>query len=161
MSVQLVPINPYDATGMLMPFVVKRMIEMSQQHMTEMHPITWARGVAQLLVSQSPNVLMLAAVGDKGDVVGHMTCTIESDGIERWVFVSQCRVDPGEGSADAGLVKRGIEYVDRWARERGATQMVMATPRSDEAWRRRYGFKTLRHLMTRDIGSPVGATKED
>ncbi len=159
--VSLVPINPLDKTGLLLPFVIDRIAEFARQHMDEMDPDTFTRSILARLSAGDPSVLVLAMVGAKGDVVGHGVASIESFGPSKWCFISQCRVEPGEGSADPTVVKRAIEHVDTWARPFGVTQMLMASPRSDEAWRRKYGFKTLRHVMAREIGSPIpGASKD-
>lgn len=157
--IQLVSINPYDKTGFLLPFVIQRIIEFGRQHMDELDPEVYAKTVLTRLSVGDGNLLVMAMVGAKGDVVGHGVASMESDGVSKWVFVSQCRVEPGEGSADPTVVRRCIEAVDEWGSARGAIKMVMTTPRSDEAWRRKYGFKTLRHLMVREVGSPI-PTKE-
>lgn len=160
--IQLVPMNPLDSTGYLMPFVVKRIAEFAEQHIDEMDAQTFTRTILARLASGDPGIRVLAFVGAKGDVVGHAVATIETFGPSKWCFVSQCRVEPGEGSADPTVVKRAIENADEWAKGHGVTLMLMATPRSDEAWRRKYGFKTLRHVMSREIGSPIpsGTTKD-
>ena len=156
--IALVPVNPYDKSGFLMPFVVQRIAEFAQQHMHEIDPETWTRAIMSRLCAGDPSLLVLAFVGTKGDVVGHGVASIESFGPSRWAFIWQCRVEPGEGSADPTLVKRAIESVDQWAQGFGVTRMLMASPRSDEAWRRKYGFKTLRHVMEREVGAPIPGT---
>lgn len=160
--IALVPLNPYNKSGLLMPFVVQRIAEFAQQHMHEIDPETWTRGILARLCAGDPSLLVLAFVGAKGDVVGHGVASIESFGPSKWVFISQCRVEPGEGSSDPTLVKRAIEYVDEWATKGfGVTRMLMASPRSDEAWRRKYGFKTLRHVMEREVGAPIPSSAKD
>lgn len=158
--IALVPLDALDKTGFLIPFVVERISEFARQHMDEVDPDTWTRTIITRLAGGDPSLLVLAMVGAKGDVVGHGVATIETFGPSRWVFISQCRVEPGEGSADPTVVKRAIEHVDTWAKAQSVTQMLMASPRSDEAWRRRYGFKTLRHVMSREVGSPIPGAKE-
>ena len=159
--ISLVPVNVYDKTGFLAPFVVQRISEFARQHMDEVDPEVWTRTILARLCAGDPTVLVMAFVGTKGDVVGHGVATIEAFGASKWAFISQCRVEPGEGSSDPTLVRRAIEHVDTWARGFGVKQMLMATPRSDEAWRRKYGFKTLRHVMAREIGSPIPAAAKD
>jgi hypothetical protein len=160
--ISLVPINPYDKSGLLLPFVAQRVSEMAQQHMHELDPETWTRTVLSRLCAGDPHLLVLAFVGAKGDVVGHGVASIESFGPSKWVFISQCRVEPGEGSSDPTLVARAIECVDTWAKHGfGVTRMLMASPRSDEAWRRKYGFKTLRHVMEREVGAPIPGHQKD
>ena len=131
--IQLVPLSPLDKTGYLIPFVTERIIEFSRQHMDEMTPEIYARAVLSKLLHQPNDILVLARVGAKGDVVGHGIASMETDGIKRRVFVSQCRVDPGEGSSDPTTVRRCIEYTEQWGSERGATDLLMSTARSDES----------------------------
>lgn len=159
--VQVVPVTPYDKTGFLLPFMLRRIIDFASQHMTEAHPETLARSVAMRLSGGDPNVLVLAGVGAKGDVVAHSVGTLEEDpiGKQRWVFCWQTRVDPGEGSSDPTLVRRFIEYADQWGHERGATVLRMASPRNDAAWARKYGFEFERTIMGREIGSPIPAAE--
>ena len=158
--VAIVPINPYDKTGLLLPFVVQRVDEFARQHADEMDPETFTRSIMARLCAGDPSLRLVAFVGAKGDVVGHALATVESFGPSKWCFIAQCRVEPGEGSSDPTLVRRAIEDADAWAASQGISQMLMATPRSDEAWRRKYGFKTLRHVMSREIGSPIPGSKD-
>jgi hypothetical protein len=157
---QIIAIDPLDKTGFLMPFMIQRLLDFARLHYTETPPEPFARSMVARLTAGDPNVLLLAAVGSKGDVVGHAVGSIESFANSKWVFVSQCRVDPGEGSADPTIVKRFIEAADQWATSQGVKTMLMASPRSDEAWRKRYGFTTLRHVMSRAVGAPIGTPKE-
>lgn len=153
--VQIVRVNPYDKTGFLLPFVVQRILEFARQHMEEMGPEQFTKHVIGRLTIGDPTILVLAFVGAQGDVVGHGAASIENDGQNKWVFIAQCRVEPGEGSSDPTVVRRALEYTDEWAKSHGATTMLMASTRSDEAWRRRYNFKTYRHIMGRPVGSPI------
>ena len=157
----LVKINPMDNTGLLLPFVGRRILDFARQHDTESDPEIFARMILARLVAGDPGVLVIAMVGAKGDVVGHGVATHEAAFGNQWAYVWQMRVDPGEGSSDPTAVKRCIEACDAWASERQLKQMVMASPRSDEAWRRKYGFKTLRHVMGRGIGSPIPGPAKD
>jgi len=161
--VRIVAINPYDQTGYLLPFLLGRIADFSRLHPTSMAPETLVRMVNARLAAGDPNVLLLAAVGAKGDVVGHAIGTLEEDPIRknRWVFCWQCRVDPGEGSSDPTLVRRFIEMADEWGHSRGATELEMATPRNDVAWQRKYGFVFRRATMAREIGAPVPAAKKE
>jgi hypothetical protein len=161
MAVQVVPVTPYDKSGFLLPILLKRIIDFNQQHFTIENPETIARAINMRLAAGDPNVLLLAGVGAKADVVGHAVGTLEEDpvGRNRWVFCWQCRVDPGEGSSDPTLVTRFLEAADEWGHQRGATHLRMSTPRNDAAWQRKYGFEFERCSMFREIGSPIPAKK--
>lgn len=152
-EIVLVPIDPFDKVGgLLFPQIAQRVLAMAREHVQEIDPEPFTRQLIARVTAGDPSVLLLAMVNGDGRVVGHATITLEQAGDRRWVHVSQCKADGNVGDA----VKRAIELVDAWGRERGATLMTMATHRSDSAWQKKYGFQTHRYLMRRELGAPVG-----
>lgn len=152
-AVLVVLVDPYDpVTGLLVPAVAQRILAFSREHFCELDPEMYARNIMGRLWARDPRVAVGALVeAATSKVVGHAVATIEEDGRNRWVFISQCKADGNVGDA----VKRAILLADQWGRAQGATQMVMSTPRADAAWKRKYGFDTMRHLMIRKLGVPV------
>lgn len=155
-TVLVVLVNPYDKlTGLLVPVVAQRILDFAQQHFNELNPESYTRVVMSRLWANDPRIAVAALVeAGTCKVVGHGVATIEEDGANKWVFVSQCKADGNVGDA----IQRAIKMAEEWGAAQGATKMVMSTPRSDAAWKRKYGFDTMRHLMIRQIGSPI--TKE-
>lgn len=151
-TVSLVPVDPYHpVVGLLVPEISRRVQEFARTYVCELNPEQLARSIMSRLWLLDPAQAILAFVDEQGHVVGHSVATIESDGVARWVFVSQTRVDGDVGDA----VGRAIEMADSWGQSVGATKLVMATHRSDTPWSKKYGFKIHRHLMVRDIGKGV------
>ena len=157
-EVLVIPVDPFDlTTGLLVPQVAQRIRQFALDNYTEADPQFFASTIMARLFAGDPNVVVVALLEPTtAKVVGHGVATIETEGRRKWVFISQCKADGNVGDA----IKRGIVWADQWGRERGATHMVMATPRSDTAWRRRYGFDVMRHLMIRPLGDLPAATEE-
>lgn len=162
--VRLVPLQPYDGqTGLLIPFVLERVKKMARERAGEMDPGQFTMNVGARVYRGDPSIALLAFLDEKSVLVGHALATIESDGTNTWVFVSQVSMDPGDWG-DA--VVQAVRICDDWAGRhsealvaRGRkpiTEMMMATHRDDKGWIKKYGFKTRRTLMVREIG-----TKED
>jgi len=148
-TVHIVPIDPYDrVTGLLVPSITQRIIEMAQALSPELDSTQVALAYMSRLFAKDPNVTVIALVETNGKIVGHSIASVESDGVKKWVHVGQCKADGNVGDA----IKRAVEYADEWGRVRGATHMTMATSRVDTAWKRRYNFEVMRHLMIRDLG---------
>ncbi len=148
-TVQIVPIDPYDRiTGLLVPYVTQRIIEMAGVVSPELEPSQVALAYMSRLFNRDPNVGVIALVETNGKVVGHAVASLESDGVKKWVHVGQCRADGNVGDA----IKRAVEYADEWGKARGATHMTMSTSRVDTGWKRKFNFDVVRHLMIRDIG---------
>lgn len=160
-EVQLVGLDPYDpVTGMLIPFVTQRILQFAREYSEEMDPEQTARVIMSRLWTRDPTIAILAFVQGRSKLVGHAVATVESDGVNSWVFVSQVKVDGNVGDA----VLRAIEVADQWAQayssrylepngQRPITRMTMATHRSDRAWIKRCGFETERSVMGREVGS--------
>lgn len=152
-NVLVVRVDPMDrTTGLLVPVVAQRIRETADQHFDELDPDLFTSGMMARLWAGDDTVLVLALV-EEGTfrIVGHAVAEIAKHGKNTWVFVSQTKADQNVGDA----IKRAILLADEWGKTHKATRMVMATSRSDTAWRRRYGFSALRHLMSRDIGAPL------
>lgn len=149
MAVSVVRVDPYDpVTGLLVPIISQRMLEMARLHCTELDPEQLVKSTMVKLWARDPAIGVLAFVDEKGVCVGHCIASMETDGRNRWVFVSQVKADGNVGDA----VARAIEVADQWGRDNGATMMLMATGRSEKAWERKYGFKLSRRVMDRKIG---------
>ena len=141
---QIVRVDPFHrVTGMLFPFMLRRMMEFARTHIPEMNPEAQVRDHAMRACSGDPNLLLLAFLAPDGRLIGHVVSIIQEDYGKRWLFVTQCKVDEPGGD----VVGRAIQMGKDFAKERGATMLLHATKRSDGAWARAYGFKTMRHLM--------------
>jgi len=162
--VRLVPLSPYDGkTGLLLPFVLERIRRMARERASELDPDTAVANIGGRVYGQDPSIALLAFLNEKSELVGHAVATIETDGTNTWVFVSQVGMDPGDWG-DA--VVQAMEVADDWARRyseqilipRGrkpVERMLMATHRDDKGWIKRYGFKNHRTIMVRDISTPA------
>ena len=53
------------------------------------------------------------------------------------------------------VIARATELCKEFGRARGASTIVFETRRSDSAWAKAYGFKTLRHLMYMPINGII------
>ena len=158
--VKLVPLSPYDGqTGLMVPFVLERIKKAALDWSGEMDPIQLVARIGQRVYSCDPSIRLLAFVGGTGKLVGHAVASMETDGINTWVFVSQVKMDPGDWG-DA--IPRGLEEADKWAEwyseavlvpngHKPISEMLMATSREDRGFIRRYGFKTYRHIMSRPV----------
>lgn len=158
--VHLIKLDPYDPhLGVLVPIVAKRITEFAREHMQELDPLGVTQSVMVPLWARDPSVLVLAMVNVEGSVVGHACVSINTDGVNHWVMVSQTQADGAVGDA----VKRAIEYTHAWVRDEvnprlmalgrnPVTHMVMVTGRNEKAWERAYGFKLERRVMSREIG---------
>lgn len=158
-NVLVVTVNPLDkTTGLLVPVVAQRILDTAEAHFDELDPHLYTSQMMTRLWAGDPDVLIVALV-EEGTfkVVGHGVAEIAKHGPNCWVFVSQMKADQNVGDA----VKRAILVADEWGKSRGAEKMVMATSRSDTAWRRKYGFLGMRHLMVRNIGSPLTGGETD
>lgn len=167
--VRLIPLNPYDGqTGLLVPFVLERIRRMARERSSELDPDQAVANIGSRVYGGDPSIALLAFLTEKSLLVGHAVATIESDGTNTWVFVSQVSMDPGDWG-DAVL--KAVEIADQWAQTysqvnlipRGAKpieKMLMATHRDDKGWIRKYGFKNHRSIMVREVGSkPEGAVE--
>ena len=143
-EVAIVRVDPFNrVTGMLFPFMLRRMMEFAQIHIPEMNPEAQVRDHARRACEGDPNLLLLAFLAPDGRLIGHAVSIIQEDYGKKWLFVTQCKVDEPGGDA----VGRAIQMSKDFGRERGAMMLLHITKRSDGAWARAYGFKTMRHLM--------------
>lgn len=160
-AVRLIPLAPYDGkTGLLIPFVLERIRTMARDRNGEMDPDQMVANIGRRVYGGDPSIALLGFLDEKSNLVGHAVASMETDGIETWVFISQVGMDPGNWG-DA--VIHAMETADRWAVwysqeylvPRGLkpiSKMLMATHRDDKAWQRKYKFETHRVLMMREIG---------
>ena len=166
MNVHVVPLDPYHPTiGGLVPIVAQRIINFAKEFTPEFNPRLVAQAIMVPLWAQDGLIRVLAFVDDGGVVVGHAIASVQSDGVNHWVMVSQCQADHAVGDA----VKRGIIDVSEWVKrtinpalaQQGkplVTQMVMATGRNEKSWERAYGFRVKRRVMYRDIAGALDAS---
>ncbi|HEX7162138.1 MAG TPA: hypothetical protein VF223_12995 [Trebonia sp.] len=139
-------------SGLLVPEVARRILETAENHFEDLDPNLYTAQVMARLWAGDETVLVLALVEDGTyKVVGHAVAEVAQHGKHKWVFVSQTKADQNVGDA----IKRAILLADEWGKQHGCTRMVMATTRPDTAWKRKYGFDTMRHLMVRKLGSAV------
>lgn len=151
-DIKIIQVDPFHAiTGMLFPFVLRRMEEFAKIHYgdTLANPMRQVRTVAASLVAGVEGTLMLALVTPEGRLVGHIACMMQQDQEtgKKWLFVLQAKLD--EPGADA--ITRAIEYGENFARSYHADSIAMETKRSDSAWAKAYGFKVVRHIMIKSL----------
>lgn len=152
-QVLVLPVDPLNPpSSMLMPFIVQRLYAMAEERAAETDAGQFTRSVVARLWARDPSLLVLIFLEPSGKLVGHVVAEMCGDGVKKWVFVSQCKADGNVGDA----VKRTMLIVDEWAGKLGATNMTIATHRSDAAWQRKYGLETHRYVMLREVGSPIG-----
>ena len=156
-QVLVIPVDPLNPPcSMLMPFIAQRIYTMAEERAAETDAGQFTRSFIARLWARDPNLLALVFLEPSGRLVGHVTAEMCGDGVKKWVFVSQCKADGNVGDA----VKRAILTIDEWAGTKGATNMTMATHRSDAAWQRKYSLSTHRYVMLREIGSTIGTPKD-
>jgi hypothetical protein len=151
-DIKIVPVDPFHPiTGLLFPFILKRMTDFADIHYGDSlsDPRRQVRAVASELVLGNPGVLVLALLTSEGRLVGHVASIMQLDpqSGKKWLFVLQCKLD--EPGADA--ISRAIQYGENFARQQGAVTLAFETRRSDSAWAKAYGFKVVRHIMTKDL----------
>ena len=157
--VSLVILDPYHpAIGVLTPIAARRIFDMATSHTQEIDATQQVKAIMTRLWAQDPTVAVVLMVDKNGVVVGHAVASIESDGVNSWVFISQTKADVAVGDA----VDRCLALAESWAQEynrvrlipagrRPVTHLLMASHRSDLAWQRRMNFETVRHVMARQI----------
>ena len=151
-QVVVLPVDPLNGpTAMLLPFIAHRIYTMAGERMSELDPERFTRSFMARLWAQDVGVMVLAMIEPSGKLVGHVTAEICTDGVKRWIFVSQTKADGNVGDA----VKRVMLMLDEWGKRHQATIMTIATHRSDAAWQRKYGLELHRQVLTREIGSEI------
>jgi hypothetical protein len=152
-QIVVLPVDPLNGpTAMLLPFIAQRIFQMAGERAQELDPERFVRSIMARVWAQDPGVLLLAMLEPSGKLVGHVTAEICTDGVKRWIFVSQTKADGNVGDA----VKRVMLILDEWGKRHQATVMTIATHRSDAAWQRKYGLEPHRQVLMRDVGSPIG-----
>ena len=155
-QVVVLPVDPLNGpTAMLLPFIAQRIFSMAQERMSELDPERFTRSLLARLWASDQSVLVLAFIEPSGKLVGHVVAECCTDGVKRWLFVSQTKADGNVGDA----VRRALTMLDEWGKSLSATMMTMATHRSDAAWQRKYGLETHRQVLMREIGSPVSVSQ--
>jgi len=155
-QVVVLPVDPLNGpTAMLLPFIAQRIFSMAQERMSELDPERFTRSLLARLWSSDQSILVLAFIEPSGKLVGHVVAECCTDGVKRWLFVSQTKADGNVGDA----VRRALTMLDEWGKSLSATMMTMATHRSDAAWQRKYGLETHRQVLMREIGSPVSVSQ--
>ena len=155
-QVVVLPVDPLNGpTAMLLPFIAQRIFSMAQERMSELDPERFTRSLLARLWASDQSVLVLAFIEPSGKLVGHVVAECCTDGVKRWLFVSQTKADGNVGDA----VRRALTILDEWGKSLNATIMTMATHRSDAAWQRKYGLETHRQVLMREIGSPVSVSQ--
>ena len=152
--ITLVKVDPYHpVTGLLVPFLCRRIMDMAASRQEERDPQQFTRDIMSRLWAQDPSLGVLAMLDEKGRLVGHAVATIETDGKNHWLFVQQTKADGDVGDA----VDRAMGEAKGWAAQvserlvtagfRPITKGLMVTTRSDAAWQRRHKLKAIRHVM--------------
>lgn len=140
------PLHPALAVSFVL--AAKRVLDFASDHPSEIAPEPFVRGTMARVCVQDPNVkLILAVDSGTGEVLAHLLATIESNGVDTWVFCWQAQVEQGA----TGVLQQLIEYATPWAKSRGANRVLMATHLDPEFWRQRYGFEVVRHVMSRPL----------
>ena len=153
-EVQIIKVDPFHPViGMLFPLLAIRVLEMARSHFAEMNPEGLARECLAKVVAGDPDVILLGFVAPDGRLIGHSLGFIQGAYGKRWLFVLQSKVDEPAGD----LVSRAILFAKVFAEERGAGMVIFETKRSDSAWTRAIGARTLRHLMCIPMNGHVEA----
>lgn len=156
-QVVVLPVDPINGpTAMLLPFIAQRVFSMASERAQELDPERFTRSFLARLWAGDPGVLMLAFLDTTGKLLGHVAAEACTDGVRKWIFVAQTKADGNVGDA----VKRALFMLDEWGKRLGATTMTIATHRSDDAWRRKYGLEVHRYVLSREVGSPVGQPQQ-
>ena len=164
-TVHLIRLDPYDPNlGVLVPIVGKRIMDFAREHNQELDPVLVTQAVMVPLWSRDPFMAVFAMVNtESGAVVGHVGASINSDGMNHWLTISQTQADGAVGDA----VKRSIESARAWvdgsinqlltARGFGPVARIsVITGKNEKAWERELGLK----LERRFLGSPLHRGEE-
>jgi hypothetical protein len=168
--VRLIPLIPYDGqTGLLIPFVLERIRRMARERASELDADQAVANIGGRVYGLDPSIALLGFLNEKSQLVGHAVATIESDGTNTWIFISQVSMDPGDWG-DAVIA--AMQVADQWAQKysevnlipRGRKpieKMLMATHRADKGWIKKYGFRNHRTIMERNIGEQPEGTEPE
>ena len=147
-EVVIVQVDPFhQTTGLLFPAILQRILGFSNTHYSEINPLAQARDIGMRACMGDPNLLLLAFLAPEGRMIGHAVSTVQETYGRRWLFVTQCKVDESAGD----VVQRAIQMGEEFGRAHGADILIFETRRSDSAWAKAYGFKTMRHLMAESL----------
>ena len=147
-NIALIRVDPLDPhTGLAFPNMALRIRDFMREHFSEGDPDTLTRQLLARVALGDPTVFLLAMIDVKNaKVVGHLLCTLEQAGAKKWVYGWQAEV---EGKQD-DLLNKAFGLMEIWAGPE-PKEFAMTTARSERAWERKYGFKSLRHVMSRPI----------
>lgn len=123
-----------------------RIMAFARQTAQESNPESFIRNVLARLCVKDPKIKLILAIID-GEIVGHILATIETDGTSTWAFCWQAQVDPKGTGTLQYMMDAGIE----WAKQHGATSILMATHLDPAFWEQKYGFTSTRTVMRRPI----------
>jgi hypothetical protein len=152
-EIKIIPVDPMDPhVGLLFPFLLQRMLDFAKIHYEEISPEAQVRDFGMRAMGKDRNLLIQAFLTPQGKLIGHTVSYIQEFAGKTWLYVAQCKVDEPGGD----VIDRAIEAGEQFARERGATLLMFATKRSDSAWMKAYGFKTIRHLMVKELTNGKG-----
>lgn len=133
--------------GLLFVYMAQRILEFAKGYPSEVPPEKFAETMVARLVMKDPQVKCVLIVTEQGQVIGHLLATIEGNMDSKWVFCWQAQVDePHTGSLDQAM-EMGIQ----WGKQHGCTSILMATQIDPEFWVKRYGFSSLRTVMSRPL----------
>ena len=128
--------------------VTQRMLSFAQRYPSELRPEPMVRLWLARLCAKDPRFKVYVALNlDTGEVIGHCVGSIETNGVDTWLFCWQIEVD----QSHTGIVDQIITVGSQWAKSQGATSILMATQIDPEFWKRRYGFESMRTVMSRQI----------
>ena len=147
-EIVIVQVDPFhQTTGLLFPAILQRILAFSHTHYSEINPEAQARDIAMRACMGDQSLLLLAFLAPEGRLIGHAVSMIQETYGKRWLFVTQCKVDESAGD----VIQRAITLGESFGRAHGAEILIFETRRSDSAWAKAYGFKTMRHLMAKSL----------
>ena len=140
------PFHPQLAVTFLV--AAQRMKSFADRFPHEVNPDQFCRlSLARLCVKDPDIRVFLAIDAETGDILGHALITIESAGMSKWAFAWQAEIDPNGTTTLQKIIDAGIP----WAKQRGASQLMMATQLDPKFWADKYGFRMSRYVMSKDI----------
>lgn len=141
-SVRVVQVSPYHKIyGLLTPILAQRLHEGLSSLGDETDYVL--TNFMSMLWAKNPGVLLLAAVDAQGQVKGYTAALRQN---ESEVLFIQPRLDePTENDA----VGEMIEWVERWAKEQGATHTALVARRLDSKWGKKYNYEVSRYVLVK------------
>ena len=133
-----------------MPAMRKRVRQFCAQYDTDgPFDVLW-RFIEINFVADDPNILLLAAVDDAGEIVGHALLACEESLGQKVVLVRQLQTD---GLVPRDHVRQWVGHVEGWAKSKGAKELrcIALDSRRAKLFQRLYGFQGERVIMSRPI----------